>query len=142
MANAIPEKLQRLLDELQKDCANQGDYLKGKVQLHWLLSEIAGAPGKFEFSKIKELFDRAEAAAQYANAKNPSGKRQTTAIAKLASDLLSSFERDYRMRHRTRIRRLAHESVAKSHAGSDVGIFVAGLLQYMQYQIQRESAGK
>lgn len=143
----VLEVFQKIMDELQKDCAKLGFGIRGKEQILWLLANNQGGqgpkPGKFDFSAIKKLFDRNEAGEKYIKAissDKTTKLKQDLALLKNQNDVLAGMERDFEMRHRTRIRRLAHESLAKSHAGSDRGVFNALLLAYLQYQMQRVSA--
>jgi len=52
------------------------------------------------------------------------------------------MERDYRMRKRSRIRRLAHESTSKSWVGSPHGPIESGMLFVLQEQLTRISTKK
>ena len=130
---------QEVLDALQASSKKFSQGMRGKKQLGWMLGEDDTRPGKFDFEKIQALFDRSQAAEQFAEVmeNSPNSVRQQQAVAKNQSDYLSGLERDYRMRHRSRIRYLAHEAAAKLVAGDDRGVLVAGLGSYLDIQSKR-----
>lgn len=136
MPNAVSQKFQELIDALTEDCTRTGQSLRGLEQLRWVLGD-ENKPGKFEFENLRKLFDRTELEEQYEKAKQAGTTRQSAALATNLSDIMSGLQRDFAMRQRTRIRRLAHETVYREHIGSSKGYFVAGLLQYVLCQMQR-----
>jgi hypothetical protein len=151
---AVIKRFQERMDELKAQCKLVGQGLRGQDQLPWMLLEKAeGAaasdkPGKFDFDGIHDLFDRSEAEEAYVQAITGEGGndgdgpiKQDLALASNQSDVLSGLERDFLARHRTRIRRLAHEATAKRHGGSVHGMVQSSLLTYVEYQLSRVAGG-
>ena len=142
MSGKIIQQFQTLLDEIKADCATIGRGLRNQVQRRWQFSsKIDGAekPGKFDFDGVHELFDRTEAEENFVQAVETPAEhtRQDLAVAKVQSDIISGMERDFILRHRSRIRRLAHESKGKTHTGSGRGVLQNTLLFYLEAQTQR-----
>lgn len=142
MSGKITDQFQKLMDESKSDCAAVGKGLRGLNQMRWHLSgkrDDADKPGKFDFAGVHELFSRSEAEANFVEAvENPTEHdRQDQAVAKVQSDIISGMERDFMLRHRSRIRRLAHLSKIRTHAGYDRGVFQNTLLMYLDMQTKR-----
>jgi len=137
----IIDNFQARLDEAVECCRNIGSALRGKEQIRWMFSvqdsDGNDKPGKFDLSGIHESFSRLDAEKDYAEAKSPNATRQDQAIAKVQSDVLSGMERDFFMRHRPRIRRLAHHACMTAHAGSELGPITSGMMFYLQGQLKR-----
>ena len=148
----IIEKFQARLDEARADCRTFARGARGLEQPRWFFSRGTDGverPGKFDFDGVHELFDRTEAEENYMQAIETSGDgsgsggiKQELALASNQSDVLSGMERDFFMRHRSRIRKLAHETVARRHSGSTKGAMQSALILYLENQLQRvTSAG-
>jgi hypothetical protein len=90
-----------------------------------------GEEGVEHNSKVKDLFDREDAAAMYAKAHtdtegndNPPLSKLTAAVlsSKSQIDVLSAIERDYRARYmRTRMRHIAHDTARREGHSSFSG---------------------
>lgn len=144
----IIENFQKRLDEMREDSRIFARGARCLEQIRWSFgrkSEGAGEkPGKFDFDGVHELFDRAEAEENYMQAietagdgSASSGIKQELALASNQSDVLSGMERDFLMRHRGRIRKLAHEATAKRHGGSTKGVVQSAVMMYLESQLQR-----
>lgn len=142
MSIGIISKCQERLDKIIEECQAFGLGLRNQQQLLWMMLPQATDVSNFDFDKWHEEFDRSEAEEVYVKAATEvgGGTRQDMAIAKFQSDLLAGMERDLGMRKRSRIRRLAHESCAKRHLGSNKGFIQTGYLAYLQTQLQRVSS--
>lgn len=138
-------KFNKRIQELKTDCKVVAEGMRGQGQLCWMFGLSEDIVGPFDLDGIHEMFDRSDLEKDYVNAITGVDKtavKQDLSIATAQSDILSGIERDYLARHRTRIRKLAHESVAKRHSGSVHGMMQAGLLHYLEYQMQRTTAGE
>ncbi len=138
----IVKRWQQIVSTLKADCDKLGEGMRALVQKRWFFSDPEGTSpvGKFDFAKVHDdLFDRTEAEEHYVEAyeDRENRNRQDMAVAKVQSDQLSGSERDFVLRHRTRIRRAAHEAVSKKHMGSDRGVLTASTEYYLQKQLRR-----
>lgn len=143
MSSGKPVKRwQDIISTMKEDCQKFGNGIRSSIQKRWFFSspKNTDAVSKFDFKNVHDtLFDRKEAEENYIMAlEQPKDHtRQDLAVAKAQSDFLSASERDYTLRHRTRIRRMAHESVARVHTGSSRGSLTSNLEFYLQQQLQR-----
>ena len=146
----LTKTFQDRLDEAKSGCAAIARGLRNVVQLKWMFSgstEESTKPSKFDFVGLHEEFSRSEAEENFMKAVEDAGSadgstnkvptKQDLAINKMQSDFLSGMERDLQMRRRSRIRMLAHETVARNYTGSDAGTIQSGILEYAQRQLQR-----
>lgn len=131
----LSEKFQVLADELTAFCRSFGESKTDRTR--WLLSDPP--IGKSDVAgRHAEFFDRSDLESEYVLAIGGSrGSKQDMAMAKVQSDFVSAVERDFMQRHRSRIRRLSHETAARSFNGSDLGVIQSGVLFYVQRQSQR-----
>lgn len=132
MNSVITERFQTLVDSLIEACSKHADGIKNVDQLGWMLCNIINEANPTD--RINTLCDRTEAESLYEADDNT---RQDKALAKVQSDLLSAIAREYTARHKSRIRRFAHAAVVRKHAGSEQGVFISNLMQYIQNQIKR-----
>jgi hypothetical protein len=105
--------------------------------------QSSGTPSITDSDIIHQIFDRTESEALYAEAfEQTDGEDkfvQQCALATNQSDILSGLERDFRLRHRSRVRLLAHEGVNKDTMGSDGGQIQGGILEWINGEILRLS---
>ena len=106
---AIDPNLEKVVSTLQADLGFVADGLCKAGQRLWSDFRDIQPIGKFEYEKIHALFNRDKANEEYIQGRN---KLNTVArevqTAKLSGDFLAGMERDYRMRHRSRIRMFIH----------------------------------
>lgn len=144
--NEIIKVFQDRVDELRRLCGHMSDGLRSG-QPKWAFStedEDAMRPARHDDEGWRSVFDRSEAAQNYADAIEQAAQgvsriRQETAIAKVQSDILSGWERDFMMRRRGRIRRMAHEATTRSFHESERGVFRSGIMAYLEFEAQRFS---
>lgn len=137
--------LQTLVDELKDGCTKLSTGLRGSDQPRWMLVGSDDPPvSQLDGDATHARFDRSEIERSFTQVREgkDAGTRQDIALLKVQSDFVSALERDFTARHKTRIRRLAHETVFRQHHGSDRGYLTTGLLYYLQLQLQRISGGK
>lgn len=144
MSIVITETFQDRMTELKDDCTSIGKGMRGTEQLRWMFSKEdngTAKPGKFDFDGVHTLFDRSEAESNYAQAlkNSPNSSKQELAVSTVQSDMLSGMERDFILRKRSRIRRLAHESVKRANTGSDFGVIELGTIFSLNEQVARMS---
>lgn len=129
MNTKIDTKLEEAVNELKAASLAQGkadqDTASIATRRQWSLAgldKISGAD-LFDFEKIHELFSRDESAKLYKDeySDNENGRMSRIMVAKVQSDLLSGFERDFRSRHRTAVRSRIHNAAIKLVGGDDKG---------------------
>ncbi len=142
----LVKNFQDRMSELKAICTAFGKRTRGKIHGTWMFTksdplhpETEGDVRTLDHEGVAELFDRSEAGKQYGKVLDEpeDSVRQQMALAKNQSDLLASMERDFRVRHRSRIRMLAHETTARLVTGSDRGIIESGVLASLQKQATR-----
>lgn len=144
--NEIIQVFQDRIDELQHLCDRVSTGLR-RGSSQWAFSANDSGtprPAKHDDEGWRNVFDRAEAAQNYADAieqaaQGASRTRQETALAKVQSDILSGWERDFMMRRRGRIRRMAHEATVRAFHGSERGVFRSGIMAYLEFEARRFS---
>ena len=82
----------------------------------------------FDGPATKEAFDRATEATDYNEAITAPKSFRLAQAAKIQSDTLAAMERDTRMRHRTRVRMLAHGTAKLATHGLEDGPLQRGVL--------------
>jgi hypothetical protein len=128
---------------MQKRSENLEMALRLKAQRKW------DNPPKIEEDKINQLdlaamndaFDRQEINTNYAESVSTpnEGAVIDRIILKLQNDYISMEERGYRSRHASSIRCFAHSAGRKKGHKSDDGIFVGGVIRYVQDLLQGAS---
>jgi hypothetical protein len=94
----------------------------GPEQRPWVNFDTVQVAGKFEFAKIHKLFDREASNKEYGTLRTKKGaKVKDLQTAKISADYLAGFERDYRMRTRSRIRLFVHGGNRAAGNGKEVG---------------------
>lgn len=91
----------------------------------WINFQSITAIGKFDFAGLHELFTRKASNDSY-GVKRSSADALAKDIqsSKLSGDYLAGWERDYRMRTRSRVRMFAHVASLMSTNGTDSGPLV------------------
>ena len=142
----LTKVFQDRMNDLKACCTAFGKSIRGVIQNSWMLMDADPlAPGtsedtrpsKSDHQAIRALFDREEAGEQYARAMEEARPRQQQALAKNQSDILAGLERDFRIRHRSRVRMLAHEATARMVTGAERGVIQSGILAQLQLQLER-----
>lgn len=82
----------------------------------------------FDGSETREKFNRDQEAKDYDSAITTPESFRKAQAAKLQSDTLAALERDTRMRHRTRVRMLAHATAKLATHGLSDGPIKRGVL--------------
>lgn len=133
----LAKKLQKRIKDLQNYCKALGKGLRNLQKSSWGFSEADDYPTYFDSQKLRQFFDRSEITSDYMKAKEE-GTKQDLALAKQQNDILSALERDFIARRRTRLEKLAIESVFRNHAGSNFGVFQLNWLAYFESQMRRK----
>lgn len=118
----------------------QGTTLAG--QRRWYAppaSDWTGDP--LDVAGASAAFDREGLNADYKGALVDGGTVGDCMAAKLQIDYVAVGERAYRTRHATRIRSAAHAAGRRRAQGSAGGVFVSGVLPYVQGVIAAASGG-
>jgi hypothetical protein len=138
MALRIDENLQNLIKYLQQQETKTADALSkqstGRAWFNFSEEPLSGEQ-RTATSNEKELhdtFNRDEANQDYVEARqNPDAKSREVALAKTAGDYLAAFERDGRMRRRTRIRMMAHSAARAKGQGSTAGALQRDIMDFL-----------
>ena len=107
----------------------------------WMnFSDVAQA-GKFDFTALAKIFDRSDINNGYTSAKNTD--ETTTAkqvyLFKIQGDILAGFERDMRMRTRSRVRSLSHTSARDKANGQTAGPLTLNSIGYLTRLLKEQS---
>ena len=89
----------------------------------------------FDYDQIATAFSRNGTSKAYANELVPNGSYRNAQAAKVQGDVLSAFERDWRMRARSRVRMLAHAASRSRTHGLAAGPIQGNILQYVRLLI-------
>ena len=85
--------------------------LKGEEGRQWMLFDDRDTPSKYTYKSVHQRFRRDEANAQYLKARQDTeGKELDIVTAKLQIDWLAALSRDFRARHRSRVRTFMHQA--------------------------------
>lgn len=119
---AISPQFQKVVKYLLEAEAKIARGTFGAGQRPWLNFVDVKVAGKFDYAAVHDIFDRKAANDDYIkgaeDASTPGVNMQT---AKLSADYLAGFERDYRMRTRSRVRMLVHGGNRSAANGLPVG---------------------
>jgi hypothetical protein len=129
---SLDSKFNSEVAQLQQSIADATSaFVKGS-QVPWFKLANGSAIDGFDHKAIMELFNRDGTAKAYSDSLTPDSSYRHTQAAKVQGDILSAFERDFRMRTRSRIRMMAHAvSRMKTHS-LPKGPIVGGVLKYVQ----------
>ena len=139
--------LSRIIDSMQAQCESiyKGMFVSGDRP--WMDFRDLEIVGKFEFDKVHELFNRDKANEEYLKLRQASaGKAKIFEVqtAKLSVEYLATLERDYRMRHRSRIRNFVHAGVrmkAKSLDSGPLRVQALNWLDSLQKEVSEKGGG-
>jgi len=101
------------LNNLRVSAAKAGAPIQGSARALWstLLGEDPeDIVDSFDNDEIIEKFNRSHEAKEYLEAVDKSSSFRSAQQAKIQSDTLAAMERDTRMRHRSRVRMMAHSA--------------------------------
>lgn len=140
MPSSIDPQFQKVINsavavERRKAAAAAGQDIRP-----WLNFSDINRVGKFDLTGLAALFTRSNINSTYVPAKNTS----TTTLAKqvqslkISGDVLAGFERDFRMRNRSRIRVLAHSGARSSANGQATGPLSVNSIGYMTRLMNEE----
>lgn len=118
----IDPTLQAVMDEIRQVRDDGWSGTMGENLRPWLNFAGVVEAGKFDFQGVFNIFDRKKLDDDYMKARNePGAKSKDVWIAKLSSDLLAGFQRDYLLRTRSRIRYFAHAAARGKSDGMENG---------------------
>jgi len=112
MASLFEDRLNNLVMSSRR----AGISLKAKARALWYSlsgSEPTDIVDGFDHAAIAAAFDRSQEEVDYEKALTTPSSFKAAQAAKLQNDTLAALERDTRMRHRSRVRMMAH-AVAKT----------------------------
>ena len=112
----LDEKFQKLITALQEAASAVAGSLHGTGSRAWAQPE--NKPTKFDWAEIHAAFTRDAINKDYEKA-SKDGVGPLVAALLTQGDVLAGAERDYRVRHMTRMRMLAH-AAARREGHSDV----------------------
>lgn len=121
----IDPQLQKVMDEIKKARDEGWKGTLGEDLRPWLNFADVKKVGKFDFQGIFDIFDRKKLDDDYMKTRNDTkAKSKDVWIAKISSDLLAGFQRDYLLRTRSRIRYFAHAATRGKSDGMENGPLV------------------
>ena len=110
------DKFEPVLNALQEAAAAAADALETDGKPKWYPLKDGKVIDGFNHSSISEAFNREKQEKDYTDAVDDAKSFRLVQAAKIESDMLAAIERDTRMRHRSRIRMLAHAAARlKTH---------------------------
>lgn len=104
----IDAQLEKVVGSLVTAEAQVATGTFGSSRRPWVDFRDVAVAGKFDLAGIHKIFDRSKSNDQYAKALDGKAKAKEVQTSKLSSDLLAAFERDHRMRTRSRVRMMVH----------------------------------
>lgn len=127
----MASKFEERIDDLRNAATTASEQLKSGMASKWF-AIIGGEPtdivNPFDGAGTKEAFSRDQEAKDYDSALTTPTSFRDAQAAKIQSDTLAALERDTRMRHRTRIRMLAHVTAKLITQGLEDGPLKRGVL--------------
>ena len=145
----MSEVLQKRLDDVTNWSQSVSTAPRGTQDgRSWAIDEfVAQSDGIPDLTKptdeaTKAIFSRETLENQYSKAReaDSGGKKGDFAFATSQSDMLSGFHRDFTARHKSRIRRIAHETAARAFLGCKSGAIQTSVLSY--FQLMAELTGE
>ena len=130
---AIDPNLQDVVKSIKTSLTDKSVALLGNQQVPWMNFQDVVLAGKFDFDLLHSIFDRTAINTDYSGIlQNTSAIAKDMMSAKIAGDYLSTCERDFRMRMRSRVRMFVHAAVnaAETH-GSDEGPISKNILDWL-----------
>ena len=138
----LDPNMEKIVDKMQEQCETAGNGMFGDADRKWFDFRDLTKVGKFEFEKIHTLFSRDKSNEEYLKLrKNAQAKMGDLQTAKISAEYLSALERDFRMRHRSRIRNFVHAGIRMYAKGQDAGPLRKQALDWLP-PIQKEVAEK
>lgn len=127
----ISAQLQKVVKSVSGAVANNGKAVTGKGSRKWINFADVVPAGKFDFKKTATIFDRKATNADYAAARTGTGLAKDIQTIKLGGDMLAGFERDYRMRQRSRIRSFVHVAARANANGTATGPLTRNSIEFL-----------
>lgn len=121
---AIDPNLETIVSAMQSNAGESADGMCKAGQKLWFdfRGETGDKVGKFEYEKLHKLFNRDNANEQYIQGRNKIGTiARNIQTAKMSGDFLAGLERDFRMRHRSRIRMFIHAGTRYDSNSKPIG---------------------
>ena len=118
----IDPNFEMIVRQTQQQLENVGKGIRADGQRPWLDFKDLMVIGKFEYEKFHDLFDRSKGNEEYVQLRGQKDAQiKELQTAKISVDFLAGMERDFRMRHRSRIRSCIHAGNRASALGQDNG---------------------
>lgn len=118
-------------NNLKASAKRAGEALFEDVRAPWFAlrgEEVADIVDPFDNDSTLESFNRDAEGAEYQQSLDEPTSYRTLQAVKLTNDTLAALERDTRLRHRTRVRMLAHSVAKMKTHGLDGGPIGRGVM--------------
>jgi hypothetical protein len=118
----IDENLEKVIKSLQTSCEEAAKGTVGEELRPWFNFSDVMEVGQFELDKLRDLFVRDAANAEYLVARSTAeAKTKAICVPKMTVDMLGGMQRDYAMRMRSRIRIFCHSAAMHSADSEGTG---------------------
>lgn len=137
MSVVVDKTFEQVLQRLVSHAGAASSQMLASGDVPWCgLAENNEIIDGFDHDAISTVFSRAGTAKIYADALTPNtGSYRDAQAAKVQGDVLSALERDTRMRHRSRVRMMAHGLSRQVTHGLGAGPISGNILQYAKLLI-------
>ncbi len=117
---AIDQQLEKVINYMVTTEKTISEKLRANSDRPWLDFEPVQKAGKFDFSKIHQIFTRQASNNEYVSKRqDDQALAKDIQTAKLSGDYLAALERDHRLRTRSRVRTFVHAGVVSASANGD-----------------------
>lgn len=123
-----------VIQSAQTQCEKIAEGMFVQGDRPWMDFSDLQVVGKFDFEAVHALFNRDKANEEYVKIRQDTSdkaKAYDVQTAKLSVEYLATLERDFRMRHRSRIRNFVHAGVRMQAKGNDAGPLRVQALEWM-----------
>jgi hypothetical protein len=141
---AVDPNFEIIVRQAQQQLETVGKGIRSEdEQRRWFDFREVGTPvGKFEYEKLHTLFDRSKGNEEYIKMrKDKDAKVGEAQTAKISVDFLAAMERDFRLRHRSRIRLFVHASCRHTSHSQDNGPLRVNTIGWLA-SFSKEAGGK
>ena len=132
MARRIDPNLEKVVAYFQERLQEVSQGFQAQQGRPWMDLQELESTSKAE-ADLRKSFNRDEANADYVKAReNRDAVSAEIMLSKLSGDFLAGFERDTRMRRRSRIRMMAHAASVAEGLGADTGPLRRNTVDWLQ----------
>lgn len=137
MASDVDATFEKAIVNLQNSASDVATEQRAGVNRWFKLGADGDLLDGLDNDKIIETFDRNGTSKMYSDSISNENSYKEAQAAKVQGDVLSAFERDVRMRYRTRVRMMAHSVARQISHGLGGGPIQGSIMQYVKLLLDK-----